>query len=188
MAVDSAETSLPDTEPWLRGPLIGVPAVLAPTLYAFAQAREDLARWTDGLTDAEIWSRPHGVAPIGFHLRHIAGSVERLTAYMRGEQLTSKQLEAIGHEIDPEAGLSSSLIELLAEVNEALHKSEQTIRTLDATILEEPRAVGRKHLPTTVIGLVVHLAEHTQRHVGELIVTAKLIRESKHGRTRPIHS
>jgi hypothetical protein len=188
MAVDSAETSLRDTEPWLRGPLAGVPPILAPTLYAFAQAREDLAHWTDGLTDAEIWSRPHGLAPIGFHLRHIAGSVERLTAYMRGEQLTSKQLEAIGHEIDPEAGLSRSLIELLAEVNEALHKSERTIRTLDLTILEERRGVGRKHLPTTVIGLVVHLAEHTQRHVGELIVTAKLTRESQHGRTRPIRS
>ena len=188
MAGDSAEISFRDTEPWLRGPLAGVTPVLAPTIHAFAQAREDLAHWTDGLTDAEIWSRPHGLAPIGFHLRHIAGSVERLTAYMRGEQLTVKQLEAIAHEIDSDARLSRSLIELLAEVNEALHKSEQTIRTLDPTILEERREVGRKHLPTTVIGLVVHLAEHTQRHVGELIVTAKLIRESKHGRTRPIPS
>ena len=188
MAGDSAEISFRDTEPWLRGPLAGVTPVLAPTIQAFAQAREDLSHWTDGLTDAEIWSRPHGLAPIGFHLRHIAGSVERLTAYMRGEQLTVKQLEAIAHEIDSDARLSRSLIELLAEVNEALHKSEQTIRTLDPTILEERREVGRKHLPTTVIGLVVHLAEHTQRHVGELIVTAKLIRESKHGRTRPIPS
>jgi hypothetical protein len=188
MAVDSVETSLRDIEPWLRGPLAGVPTVLAPTLYAFAQAREDMAHWSYGLTDAEIWLRPHGLAPIGFHLRHIAGSVERLTAYMRGEQLTVKQLEAIAHEIDPEAGLSRSLIELLAEVNEALHQSEQAIRALDPTILEERRGVGRKHLPTTVIGLVIHLAEHTQRHVGELIVTAKLIRESKHGRTRPIRS
>jgi hypothetical protein len=188
MAVDSAEISFRDTEPWLRGPLAGVPPVLAPTLYSFAQTREDLAHWTDGLTDAEIWSRPHGLAPVGFHLRHIAGSVERLTAYMRGEQLTVKQLEAITHEIDPEAGPSRSLIELLAEVNEALHKSEQTILAINPTMLEERRGVGRKQLPTTVIGLVVHLAEHTQRHVGELIVTAKLIRESKHGRTRPIRS
>ncbi len=91
-------TSMPNSspiEPWLRGPLAGVPAVLAPTLHAYAQAREDLAHWTEGMTDAEIWSRPHGLAAVGFHLRHIAGSVERLTTYMRGEQLTPLQLEAI---------------------------------------------------------------------------------------------
>jgi hypothetical protein len=162
--------------------------VLAPTLRAFAQAREDLARWTSGLTDAEIWSRPHGLAPVGFHLRHIAGSVDRLTAYIRGEQLTPKQLEAISHELDPGPEQSSSLIELLKEVNEALQNSERVIRALDLKILSEPRFVGRKKLPTTVIGLVVHLAEHTQRHVGELIVTSKLARTSKTGRTRPIPS
>ena len=76
------------------GPLPGSFQLLAPTLYAYAQAREDLARWTEGLTDAEIWSRPHGLAPIGFHLRHIAGSVERLTAYMRGEQLTPETIRS----------------------------------------------------------------------------------------------
>src|SRR3984957_3050522 len=144
MAGDSAEISFRDTEPWLRGPLAGVTPVLAPTIHAFAQAREDLAHWTDGLTDAEIWSRPHGLAPIGFHLRHIAGSVERLTAYMRGEQLTVKQLEAIAHEIDP--GQSRST--LLDEATAALSKSEQVIRNLDPSLLAEPRSVGRKQFPT----------------------------------------
>jgi hypothetical protein len=161
-------------EPWLRGPLADVHPLLAPTLHAYAQAREDLARWTDGLTDAEIWSRPQGLAPVGFHLRHIAGSVERLTAYIRGQQLTAEQLDAIHHEMDPGPGRSR----LLDEANRALQDSERVIQSLDPALLAEPRGVGRKQLPTTVIGLVVHLAEHTQRHVGELIITSKLAQRS----------
>ena len=168
-------------EPWLRGPLAGVNPLVAPTLHAFAQAREDLALWTDGLTDAEIWLRPHGLAPVGFQLRHIAGSVERLTTYLRGEQLAPEQLIAIPHEMDPGPGR----LTLLAEVNEALQQCEQVIRSLDSNILTDSRSVGRKELPTTVIGLVVHLAEHTQRHVGELIVTTKLARSMPTGRTSP---
>jgi hypothetical protein len=168
-------------EPWLRGPLAGVHSLLAPTLYAFAQAREDLVQWTEGLTDDEIWLQPYGVASVGFQLRHIAGSVTRLTTYLRGDQLTAEQLAAIPREMEPGAGR----LTLLEEINEALHQSEQVIRALDPTILSDSRSVGRKGLPTTVIGLVVHLAEHTQRHVGELIVTTKLARSTQAGRTRP---
>jgi hypothetical protein len=163
---------LPGLEPWLRGPLAGVNALVMPTLHAYGQVREDLAQWTRGLSDAAIWSRPHGLAPVGFQLRHIAGSVERLTTYLRGQQLTPEQLAAIPREMDPGPGR----LELLAEVNRALDQSEQVIRSLKPASFAEPRTVGRNHLPTTVIGLVVHLAEHTQRHVGELIVTAKLAR------------
>jgi hypothetical protein len=175
------EPTEPSPEPWLRGPLVDVHPLLAPTLHAFAQAHEDLARWTDGLTDAEIWSRPHDLAPVGFHLRHIAGSVDRLTTYLRGQQLVLEQLEALRHEMDPGA----ELFDLLRAVADALAKSAETIRRLDPNLLTDPRAVGRKHLPTTVMGLVVHLAEHTQRHVGELIVTAKMVRSAQSGRTRP---
>jgi len=159
-------------EPWLRGPLAEVNPLVGPTLHAYTQAREDLAHWTDGLSDAGIWLRPHGLAPIGFQLRHIAGSVDRLTTYLRTEQLTPRQLEALRNEMNP--GPPRTV--LLAQVNEALDNSEQFIRTLDPATLAEPRTVGRKQLPTTVIGLVVHLAEHTQRHVGQLIVTSKIVR------------
>jgi DinB superfamily len=171
-------------EPWLRGPLAGVHPLLAPTLHAYTQAREDLTHWTDGFTDDEIWLRPDGLAPVGFQLRHIAGSIERLTVYLRGEQLTPGQIAAIHHEMDPGLGRS----DLLRHVNEALNQSEKVIRALDPSILAEPRSVGRKQLPTTVIGLVVHLAEHTQRHVGELIITAKLSKWIVTGRTRPSSS
>jgi hypothetical protein len=178
MAADGAP-HLNLEEPWLRGPLAGVHPLVAPTLHAFTQAREDLAQWTVGLTDVQIWLRPYGLAPVGFHLRHIAGSVERLTTYLRGQQLTPLQLQAVRRELDHnETNPGPGQSQLIAEVNEALHKSEQTIKAIAPSSFTEPRRVGRKELPTTVIGLVVHLAEHTQRHVGELIVTAKLARKA----------
>jgi len=159
-------------EPWLRGPLAGVHPLLAPALRAYMQTLEDLAHWTDGLSDAQIWSRPHGLAPVGFQLRHIAGSVERLTTYLRGEQLTSQQLDAARSEMEAGPGRA----ELLEMVARSLQDSERVIRSLDPAALSNTRAVGRKQLPATVAGLVVHLAEHTQRHVGELIITCKLAR------------
>jgi len=146
--------------------------MVAPTVHAYMQAREDLAHWTGGLSDAQIWSRPHGLAPVGFQLRHIAGSVERLTTYLRGEQLSSEQIEAARGEMEPGPGR----VELLEMVARSLQESERVIRELDPATLTATRAVGRKQLPTTVMGLVVHLAEHTQRHVGELIITSKLAR------------
>jgi hypothetical protein len=169
MAVDVEPGSV---EPWLRGPLEGVHPLLAPTLHAYLQALEDIAHWTDGLSDAQVWSRPHGLAPLGFQLRHIAGSVERLTTYLRGQQLTSRQLEAARGEMEPGLGRAA----LLEMVTRSLQDSERVIRALDPATLTDARAVGRKQLPSTVAGLVVHLAEHTQRHVGELIVTTKLAR------------
>jgi len=146
--------------------------MVAPTVHAYMQAREDLAQWTNGLSDAQIWSRPHGLAPVGFQLRHIAGSVDRLTSYLRGEQLSSEQIEAARGEMEPGAGR----VELLEMAARSLQESERVIRELDPATLTAARAVGRKQLPTTVMGLVVHLAEHTQRHVGELIITSKLAR------------
>ena len=86
-------------EPWLTGSRRDVHPLLAPTLYSYAQAREDLAHWTAELSDAQIWSRPDGLAPVGFHIRHIAGSVERLTTYLKGEQLTAEQLDALRREM-----------------------------------------------------------------------------------------
>jgi hypothetical protein len=140
------------------------------------QTREDLAYWTAELSDEQIWSQPDGLPSVAFQLRHIAGSVDRLTTYLRGEQISFEQLEALHREmhhreIHPRPDRSV----LLTAVHEALHQSEQVIRALGPARLCEPRTVGRRQLPTTVIGLVVHLAEHTQRHVGELIVTAKLV-------------
>jgi hypothetical protein len=159
-------------EPWLRGPLPDVHPLLAPALYGFQQTREDLARHTEGLTAAQVWARPHGLAPLGFHMRHIAGSVDRLTTYLEGRLLNDAQMAALAAEMEPGAGRD----ELLAEVDGALRRAEDVIRSIDPATLAEPRAVGRKRLPTTVIGLITHIAEHTQRHLGQAISAAKLAR------------
>ena len=169
-------------EPWLRGPLAGVHPLVAPTLHAYAQAREDLARWTRRAN-----RRRNLVAAAR------AGASRISAPPHRGQRRSSHHLPArrathagtTGG--NPARNGSRVQADRLCsmQVNEALHQSEQVIRALDPATLEEPRSVGRRQLPTTVIGLVVHLAEHTQRHVGELIVTAKLARKVETGRTRP---
>jgi uncharacterized damage-inducible protein DinB len=160
------------TEPWLRGPLENVHPLLAPILYSFQQAREDLLHWTEGITTEQLWSRPMGLGSIGFHIRHIGGSVERLLTYAIGRQLTESQLS----ELDPEMEPGDPLDDLLNNLDQRLLAAEKLVRTLDPAALAEPRAVGRKHLPTTLGGLLTHIAEHTQRHVGEAIVTIKVVK------------
>jgi len=159
-------------EPWLRGALPGVDTFVAPLLYSFQMAREDLAKYTAGLTIEQIWTTPHGFGSVGFHLRHIAGSTDRLMTYVRGGLLSSDQMAALKAEKEP----SATREELLAGIDHAFASAESVARTLDPARLTEPRGVGRKQLPTTVIGLLVHIAEHAQRHVGQAISAAKLAR------------
>jgi uncharacterized damage-inducible protein DinB len=159
-------------EPWMRGPIDGVPTLLAPILYSFQQAREDLARYTEGLTEAQLWATPHGFGSVGFNLRHIAGSTDRLMTYLEGRQLSEAQLDFLKHEHDSGA----SREELLGSMNDVFERAEAVVRSLDPSGIEAPREIGRKKLPTTVIGLLTHIAEHTQRHVGQAISATKLAR------------
>jgi hypothetical protein len=163
-----------NSEPWLRGPIPGVHPFIAPLLYSFENAREELANHTDGLTTDQIWARPNGVASVGFHIRHIGGSVERLMTYVQAQQLTEAQLGALKEEQQP--GASREL--LLTELDARLKRAESVVRKLDPGSLTEARTVGRKQLPTTVIGLLVHISEHTLRHVGQAVTTAKFVRDS----------
>jgi hypothetical protein len=141
-------------EPWLRGPIPGVDPLTAPVLYAFTQAREDLSRYTEGLTREQLWA-----GKVGFHIRHISRSTDRLIGYLEG-----RLPEQLG---EGEPGASRE--ELLAELDSAFNRAEAVVRAIDPATLRDPRTVGRKRLPTTVIGLLTHLAEHTQRHVGQAI-------------------
>ena len=145
-----------------------------PLLYSFQMARADLALWTGGLTADQVWATPHGFGSVGFHLRHIAGSVDRLTTYLNGSQLSDAQMDFLKAEKEPGASREA----LLAEIDAVFAKADAAARSLDPARLTEPRGVGRKRLPTTVIGLLVHIAEHTQRHVGQAICGAKLARVS----------
>ena len=68
-------------EPWLRGTLTDVPAVHRAVLHALELAHEDLNRWCGGLTDEQLNAQHFGLAPVAFHIRHIAGSIDRLLTY-----------------------------------------------------------------------------------------------------------
>lgn len=159
-------------EAWLRGPIPGVDPLLAPLLYSFHMAREDLAQWTDGLTSAQLWATPHGFGSVGFHLRHIAASTDRLMTYVQGKPLSETQMAVLKAEKEPGASRET----LLAALNAAFATAEAVVRSLNPAQLAQPRAVGRKRLPTTVIGLLFHIAEHTQRHTGQAISAAKWAR------------
>jgi len=162
-------------EPWLRGPVPDVHPLVAPVLYAFQQAREDIARHTEGLGTDEIWATPHGFGSVGFHLRHIAGSTDRLMTYLEGKDLTEAQFATLAAEREP----GETREGLLQPMDAAFARAERVIRALDPARLTEVRTVGRKRLPTTVIGLLTHIAEHTQRHVGQAISAAKWARAQR---------
>ena len=158
-------------EPWLRGTLTDVPAVPRAVLHALELADEDLKNWCAGLTDDELHARPSGLAPVAFHLRHIARSLDRLLTYAEGRGLSDAQLGALETELDAPA----SREEIFAELAASFSGSVARIRAINPETLEDKRSVGKKGLPTTVGGLLVHIADHTQRHVGQAVVTAKIV-------------
>jgi uncharacterized damage-inducible protein DinB len=158
-------------EPWLRGTLTEVPAVQRAVLHALEMAKEDVERWCGDLTDEELNARPAGIAPAAFHIRHIARSLDRLLTYAEGDSLSAEQLVVLKTELDPDATRS----ELFAEFSSAMEKSAARVRAFKATELDRARGIGRKQLPTSVGGLLVHVADHTQRHVGQAITTAKVV-------------
>lgn len=158
-------------EPWLRGTLTEVPAVQRAVLHALVLAREDLTRWCGTLTDEQLNARPAGLPPVAFHLRHIARSLDRLLTYAEGRALGDQQLPAMKAEMVPGATRN----EMFPELNLAFDESARRVRAFDVGALEQARNVGKKQLPTTVAGLLVHVADHTQRHVGQAITTAKIL-------------
>lgn len=160
-------------EPWMRGPISGIEPLVMPVFFSFQMVREDLAKYTAGLTQEQLWMQHGSIASVGFHIRHIAGSVERLTTYLMNESLTVDQLAALKDEATPGA----TLPELLTALDATLTATEARLRTIDPASIHEPRYIGRKRLPTTVLGLLVHMAEHSQRHLGQAITTAKLVRK-----------
>jgi len=168
-----AETQLP--EPWLRGTLTDVPAVQRAVLHALELAKKDLEKWCGDLSDAELNARPGNIAPVAFHVRHIARSIDRLLTYAEGKELSQAQMDALRSELASGAGRD----ELFAELAGALEEGASRVRAFDASQLEESRAVGKKRLPTTLGGLLVHIAEHAQRHVGQAITTAKVVVASR---------
>jgi uncharacterized damage-inducible protein DinB len=158
-------------EAWLRGPLPGIDPILMPAAHALVQAREDIAA-VAGASDADLWTRLGGAASAGFHLRHLAGSLERLLTYARGEKLSAPQLGALMREGEPGAGAD----ELVAQAQAGIDRAVIQLERMPPATSGEIRPVGRAGLPATVLGLIVHAAEHTSRHTGQFITTLKIVR------------
>ena len=159
-------------EPWLRGTLTEVDPVPRAVLHALELAQEDLEKWCRDLTDDELNARPGDVAPVAFHLRHIARSTDRLLTYAENRSLTAEQIALMKQELDPNGHREA----LFAELREGLAAAESRIRAFSPEQFTEPRAVGRQQMPTTVAGLIVHVGDHAQRHVGQALTTAKVIK------------
>jgi uncharacterized damage-inducible protein DinB len=159
-------------EPWLRGPVEGVPPLLQPAAHALLHVREDVTASLGGLTPEQLSARPGGAAPIAYHVRHIAGSLDRLLTYARGEGLSPAQLDAL----KAESGSSATTAgELTATLDAAIETALSQLRGTPAETLLDAREVGRARLPSTVLGLLFHAAEHAQRHAGQVATTARVV-------------
>ncbi len=163
-----------ELEVWQRGPIDGVPALLQPVAHALLQAVEDVTKETSALPIELLWEKPGGVASVGFHLKLMSGVVDRLFTYAQGKMLNDAQSHALKDE--SLAGDADSVQVLVDKFASQVAIAINQLKTTDVNTLTEKRGVGRKQIPSTVIGLLFHAAEHVQRHVGQLIVTARVLK------------
>ena len=162
-----------DLEYWLRGPVDGVPALLQPAAHAILQTQVEVHKGLKDFPESLIWERPEGAASVAFHLQHIPGVLDRIYTYARGEQLNQQQLDYMMAEGKKDDNIKLSA--LLDHLDRQVAKALEQLRGTPETELLQPRAVGRKQLPSNVIGLLFHGAEHSQRHTGQLLVTARVV-------------
>lgn len=166
-------------EIWLRGPIAGVPALLQPVAHALLQAREEVNAAMQDFPVALVNERPAGVASVGFHLQHLAGVLDRLLTYARQQSLTDGQLAAFHAEVPP-LGIEDEDVRMLVQkFGDTVDKALVQLMATDEATLTEVRHVGRARVPSTHLGLLVHAAEHTTRHLGQLLVTAKWVRSTE---------
>jgi uncharacterized damage-inducible protein DinB len=170
--VEPPHLESPYVEPWMRGTHTEVPTAGRAVIHALELSRDDIRRWTRTLTDTEVNSKPLGLPSIAFHLRHIARSVDRILTYAEGNQLSSEQLAALKSEQTP---AEEPMPALLAELEGSLQNAFVRISALTAEELNTARGIGRRQLPTTLGGAMIHVADHTQRHAGQIITTAKVL-------------
>jgi hypothetical protein len=162
-------------EAWLRGPVDGFEPLLMPVVHALIQVQEDLSALLPSVPAEHVWLRPGGAASIGFHVRHAGGALDRLFTYARGELLSPAQkafLQSEGEAGEPAA----TLPDLTAQTFDTVRRALEQLRATSAATLLEPRRVGRAGLPATVLGLLFHAAEHSTRHAGQAITTARILR------------
>jgi uncharacterized damage-inducible protein DinB len=164
----------PELEVWQRGPIEHIHPLLQPVAHALLQAVEDVEKEMTTFPINLLWEKPAGVASVGFHLKHVKGVVDRLFTYAKGEMLSQEQMTHLKGE--SVAGDIESVRVLIDDLKNQVDLALRQLKSTDASTLADERGIGRKQIPTTVMGLLFHAAEHTQRHVGQLIVTARVLR------------
>jgi uncharacterized damage-inducible protein DinB len=163
-------------EVWMRGPIAGLTPLLQPVAHAILQAREEVNLMMIDFPNELIWEKPAGVASVAFHLQHLSGVLDRLFTYANNQILNEDQLELLALESDNTQYLTVK--GLLTRFNNQVNKALTQLKNTDEKMLLEPRGIGRKQIPTNLIGLLFHAAEHTQRHVGQLYVTVRILQNS----------
>jgi hypothetical protein len=173
---DMAQSSQPEV--WLRGAVPGVPPLLQPVVHALLQAREEITALMHAFPDNLLWQKPAGVASPGFHLQHLTGVLDRLFAYAGGKMLSEEQLAFLKKEGQPGDEITTTA-GLVKAFSEQVERSVLYLKNVDEKTLTEKRGVGRAQIPSTVIGLLFHAAEHTMRHTGQLLVTVNVLLENR---------
>lgn len=163
-------------EVWLRGPIENIPSLLQPVAHALLQAREEVNELMKDFPNELLWIKPAGMASTGFHLQHLTVVLDRLFSYANGNALSGEQFAALKAEGDPQQTTDSAIL-LVNKLNQQVDAALAELKQKDDQKLTEYRSVGRGQLPSTVIGLLFHSAEHTMRHLGQLIVTIKVVKD-----------
>lgn len=171
----SENTNQPEV--WLRGKIPGIPDLLQPVAHALLQAREDVRVYLLDFPQRLIWQKPAGRASVGFHLQHVTGVVDRMLTYAAGKELSEAQFSALKKEGDP--GSEENVEYLVAAFDQKVQEALEVLKNTPEESLTEFRSVGRKKLPSSVIGLLFHAAEHAQRHVGQLLVSISVLKENE---------
>lgn len=162
-------------EVWLRGPIKEIPTLVQPVAHTLLQAKEEIMELMRDFPDEHLWDRPANVASPAFHLQHISGIIDRLFTYAQGKSLSQDQFSALKAEGEQNQQTTQQLVQILSDkINWALEQ----LGNINEQTLSEVRRVGRAQLPSTVHGLLFHTAEHTMRHLGQLLVTTRVIKSS----------
>jgi len=173
-----AKEKLPEV--WLRGPVENIPSLLQPVAHALLQAKEEVNELLENFPNELLWEKPAGAASTGFHLQHLSGVLDRMFTYAQGKQLDEKQFAALKEEGDSRT--KTTAVELVEAFNAQVDKALKNLGSIDERKLSEYRSVGRAQLPSTLMGCLFHAAEHTMRHLGQLIVTIRVVKNVKRER------
>ncbi|TDS13243.1 DinB family protein [Sphingobacterium paludis] len=158
-------------EVWMRGPVAHVPALLQPVAHTLLQVQEDTEKYMHGFSEQKLWIQPGGAASVAFHLQHIAGVIDRMFSYAHNKPLTALQLAYLSTEGEKQQGITKE--SLLQNCEKVINHAITQLQDIAIEELHTARYLGRKRIPTTLIGLIFHAAEHSQRHLGQMLVTIK---------------